>query len=332
MSETSYGSSTGDTARIASSKVVVSTDQLVSTEHKLLFGNTKGPENDILGDYPSENSVQLASSSTGVKSNRETFQQKSHKHAPPGMPVTGSHVSKLKGKASTVISVSLECPETHTISTINERGIMHSVMTTTSTSAQISSSSGTPVSESSWLGVLSMGYLGTSAEPGPELKREKYNNTFCPPSVGSWNNLASVRAAVLVEDSIVDLTIEMAINLSAELMLGTFDFSQSLPENQFGVMLSLAVAEIFAEVGSSFSVENDTVAWIKAILNFVDSPEGFTLNQDNLEKDGVSSPCLAAQHYQTKSIKPQYGRNISAISNPAKKKGLYSSLHTLSKY
>lgn len=257
----------------------------------LLFGGTD-KDSGLLGQFPATTTnadappslASISSSSSGSSSSIKGIIHKKdmrlpHTHSPPGMSVAGSHLGKSRGKPSSVINVSLACPDTFTSSQNNSDGSRRRVSTAHTASAVIEKKSeakaAAPPSESSWLGVLSMGYLGTVAEVEPEVKGEKYRETFCPPSTDAWNKLASARAAAMIEDSIVDLTVDMAVSITCEILKGKFNVPSSMPHDQISILLSMAVAEVFAEIGSSFSVGKDTVSWTRAIQSHLDLPAGF---------------------------------------------------------
>ena len=311
----------------------------MKSDYSLLFGSeTKGPG--LMGDFPAASlSPRSAAGSVSPHadsaSKRDTIGRWPHNHAPPGTSVAGSHLAKSRGKPSTVISVSMGCPEFKHQSRVSTDGSRHSTSTTNSVNAVVSNAVKdiAESTESSWLGVLSMGYLGTAAEPETCDKAAKYSSTFCPPVPSAWNKLASAQAAALVEDSIVDLTVDMAVSISFELIKGKFDIPTNLPEDQFGILLSLAVAEVFAEVGSSFSVENDTISWTRAIQAFIDVPEGFKAKTavDCLERVGVVMPCPSVLKKQA-SLSSNSSAESLTVGIPNKKGKSYSSLHSMSKF
>lgn len=312
----------------------------INSDYNMLFGSeTKGPG--LMGDFPTaatsspRSGAGSASPHTDSASKRDTLGRWPHNHAPPGTSVAGSHLAKSRGKPSTVISVSMGCPEVKHESRVSPDGSRHSTSTSSSVNAVISNPNKDTAesTESSWLGVLSMGYLGTAADPEPCDKAVKYSSTFCPPVPSAWNKLASVRAAARVEDDIVDLTVDMAVSISFELIKGKFNIPTNLPEDQFGILLSLAVAEVFAEVGSSFSVENDTISWTRAIQSFIDVPEGFKARSavNSLERVGVITPCPSVLKKQA-SLSSNSSAESLTVGVPSKKGKSYSSLHSMSKF
>lgn len=298
-----------------------------SSDYRLLFGN--GSADISAGQNTGANDA----TASNLIHKRAAASHRSHRHPPPGTSVAGSHISKGKGKASTVINVSMSCPEPQKVSKLTKRK-EHS---TSSNSINESRKQGSS-SESSWLGVLSMGYFGTVAEQDPGDDRANLSSTFCPAPTSSWNKLACTRSVAAIEDFLVDLTVDIAVCLAVKAINGKFDLSHSLPDDQFSMLLSLVVAEVSADIGSSFSIEQDTSTWIRAIQGFIDLPKRNKVNSKNdiLETVGalvpapiITQPSDVTRNKCTVVENPSVGYPASTSGSMHKQHG---SLHPLSKF
>ena len=365
INEDTYNTPSGGVATVSVSAVTSTETSAPTTKKKniesfdksdmtLLFGAKDGKSSGLLGpfpankdktetpriapsqmdnDFPNSADIHREDGLNGKllssSDSKHRKQEWPHNHPPPGTSVAGSHLAKSKGKPSTIISISMVCPESQSNSRIGANGENQKVTSTTNSLS--GDTAATTSDESSWLGVLSMGYLGTASGAVPEDRGTKYIDNFCGPSTTAWNRLASIRAMSIMEEDIIDLVITMAVNITCEIIKGKFNVPSSMPENQLGILLSLAVAEVFADTGSSFSVENDTVGWTRAIQQTLDLPPGFKSAEtdDMLDRAGVLSPCPVVLR---NNVGMQVNPASENISPTAKKTGSYTSLHSLSMY
>lgn len=263
----------------------------------LLFGD-KANRNGILGELPRNEAcgwnaipaVKVSHQpkslhiSNGHKAGENSNSEWPHHRPPPGTALSKPHIPiKVGRKPSSVLGVSMHCPKPHNNSISNRNGMSEREIP--ESTAAVEKPETPPPASSSWLELLSLGYLGGPSETDSTVMATKFQADFSPPQVDSWNKLASARAVAMVVDNVIDLTLNMAIVLNCEFSKKTFDLSPSIPDDQFDIMLSLAVAEISAELGSSSFVERDSVTWVSAIFSALDLPEGLARQHERNRKN-----------------------------------------------
>ena len=118
---------------------------------------------------------------------------------------------KKTGPSSSIIGISRWCPDSN--SKINAPA---------SQPAEIVPESSSYYDVSGWLGVISLGYLGSTAAESPSISDlsdtagpvpNKHEADFCPPVTEVWNALAGARAVNISIDLICEQIIDIAVSL-----------------------------------------------------------------------------------------------------------------------